>query len=244
MKKILLFTISALTLALVGCNNDHTYGYSSMGTVQQLSGFYILLDNDKLVKPNGYYSSMATGSRVLVQFRYDKIKDDSSSYYADVDLFDIYSVLTKDIVTMTSQNESYIGNDSFFSIMGMNCNGGYLNVYMKFAYGYIPHLINMVVNETDGTTTSTSGVFNLELRQNANNDSKVIIIPALASFSLESIREEMTSQGISEATINVSVNLGGSTDQVFTLTYNTDSDTDTAFSIDDDAIFDSIDTIE
>lgn len=244
MRKILLLTFSILAFSLISCNNDHKYVYSSMGTIQQLSGFYILLDNDRLVKPNGYYNSLPTGNRVLVQYRYDHIKEDGDPYYADIDLFDIYSVLTKDIVTMTTDNESYIGDDSFFSILAMNCNGGYLNVYMKFAYGYLPHLINLVVNDTDGDSTTTSGVFDLELRQNANGDSKIIIIPALASFSLESIREQMTAQGITEATINVGVNLGGSTNTVFSLTYNTDDESETAFSIDDDSIFDSVDTIE
>lgn len=220
MRKILLLCGLSALVALSSCNDNHDAGYIGLATIKQQSGLYLELDNGNTVRADNYFTTIASGNRALLTFRYTNILPVGSSYYADIEVYDFVNILTKEILPLSDSTTVDFGDDPFYMINQMGISGGYMNVVMSFEYGYTPHMVNLVVD----SLTSVDGNFNLTLRQNDNGDTPRFIITSLASFSMARIDDMMSDQGILKATINVAVALSGSTESTYTFDYET-SDT-------------------
>lgn len=213
-----------LPFLFVGCNNDDEYRYVSLVTVvENTDGDLTFMRNDSsLLNPDNYTISYDEGQRMLIEYKIKEIDTSVTPYEYKIRLKDYESVLTKDVVDLTSDNEDEIGDDAFWNVYDMNSSGGYLNVYIGFLYNYIPHTINLVAN-TITPPTNSADTINLELRQNANGENIGFPVRELVSFNVSDYITAAKEAGESKLVLAVKVLLPSDSYSVYNVTFNTGS---------------------
>lgn len=163
-----------------------------MGTIEnpaQSTNFYLNQDDSArvwILSSEQKYYRPKDKQRVLMEYVILTNKATESDYQHDVNLKDVYEILTKGIFNITTATQDSIGNDPI-TIRDMWVAGDYLNV--EFVYpGYSKtHFINLV-NDTAKADTYTDNKAHLEFRHNANDDYPSLNISGIVSFNISSLQ--------------------------------------------------------
>lgn len=211
-KRILLLLAAVISITLTSCDNDDWSSDSywvDMGTVQKVSPtsheFYILLDNGDKVWPaitNFPYYNPKDGQRIIAS--YTILSNRHDGYNHDVKINDIYQVLTKPIVKLTTANADSIGNDPLV-ITDAWIASDHLNIEFEFLGDSKRHMVNLVESDQ---FPSTPELAKLQFRQNGYGDSQRYRMRGIVSFSISSLQTagaqsrkiELTTTGYDGAT--------------------------------------------
>lgn len=184
-----------LLIALASCNKNDGYSLGdfriNVATVHKLSEsvYSLTLDNGIKLWPaaSDVRYNPKDSQRVFVN--YTILSDQYGNYDHAIKINDIWNILTKNIVDLTSENESDIGHDPI-RIHDVWIANDFLNIGFLFNYsGIRPHAINLVKNQI---TQETNGeeVVELEFRHNAFNGGSNRLFDGLVCFNLRPIRRK------------------------------------------------------
>lgn len=229
-KTLLLAAFAVITgLGFTSCRNDNDLSldrtHLALATVDNPNEsifYFFTLDNGTVMwtaATNVFRFRPATGQRILANYTILSNRPAGSSHDHDVRLNSVYSVLTKDIIEITDENDAEIGNDPYRSVR-MWVSGDWLNVDFVFMGFNRRHLISMGEDLRTGVETPNDGVLHLQLRRNGDGDTPARSLWGLASFNLLPYRVE----GQSEVRLSVHANISGMTDgRTFDLVYRYDN---------------------
>jgi len=193
MKRI--FLLAILIPMFIACNKeeeDVEQTVVKMGTIEnpsQQTNFYLNQDDSTRVwvlNSEIKYYRPKDNQRAVLEYVILTNKPTGSSYNHDVELKDIYEILTKGIFSISPATQDSIGNDPV-AVRDMWVTGDFLNV--EFIYpGYSKtHFINLV-SDTAKADDYTDNKVHLEFRHNANDDYPSLNISGIVSFDISSLR--------------------------------------------------------
>lgn len=191
MKKLVIVVVLILTI-ITACNKDDQLPqWTGIGTIEKLDAnldeFTIVLDGGERLIPNKTVTNngLDDGQRVLAQY---SITNELGNDSYEIDLYEIQSILTKDIIQLTEAINDSIGNDPvFLDESNIWISGSYLNFVISYYGSSGQHRINLVKLYED--THTESGRLILEFRHNDGNDFSNYLISGVTSFNLESLKE-------------------------------------------------------
>lgn len=225
-KTLLLAAFAVITgLALTSCMKDAgsppVRSHLALATVDNPDEsifYFFTLDNGTVMwtaATNVFRFRPATGQRILANYTILSTLPAGSSHDHNVRLNSVYSVLTKEIIEITDENDAEIGNDPYRSVR-MWVSGDWLNVEFVFMGFNGTHLISVGEDLRTGAETPTDGALHLQLRRNGHGDAPARSLWGLASFSLLPYRVD----GQTEVPLSVHANISGMTDgRTFDLVY-------------------------
>lgn len=192
-KRILLLIAAAMTASLVGCHDDDGYSiddfWIGMGTATKLSAesqpFYIQFDNgdkDWIAATNLPHYNPKDGQRIIAN--YTILSDKMSGYDHAIKLNNVYEVLTKPVITETTANSDSIGKDKIL-IRSAWIASDYLNIKFEFLGNSKRHMVNLVTNETFGSTPELAKI---QFRQNGYGDEERYRMQGIVSFNIASLK--------------------------------------------------------
>lgn len=162
--------------------------------------YFFELDNEKTLTPvinNASSYTAVEGQRVILQ--YDIESTATAGYDYGIELFNITEILTKDIETLTAENEDEIGNDVVtiakdYSQMA----AGYLNLQISYPAGSSKATIHLVENTITPAEDSEYTVLELRLNNpNSGSDSSTQNLSGLVCFKLGDYNPTITGkQGV------------------------------------------------
>lgn len=183
-----------MAIAFTSCDNDESSidnYWIDMGTIHKVSStsteFYITFDNGDKVWPaikNFPYNNPKEGQRIIAN--YTILSNGHDGYNHDVRLNDIYQVLTKPIVKLTTANADSIGNDPLI-ITNAWIASDYLNIEFEYLGNSQRHMVNLVESDLFPSTTE---VAKLQFRQNGYGDEKSYRLRGIVSFNIKSLQTE------------------------------------------------------
>lgn len=145
----------------------------------------------------GWYEPL-DGQRVIVSF--NPLWDNYEGFDHAVKILSMMEVLTKQIETLTPENEKELGNDPLYIVKGdLGISGGYLNVVFQQNLPLMSstkHRISLVRPENDEGLYGDDGYIRLELRYNNYGDVSGHRRPAYVSFNLNSLNIQPDTKGI------------------------------------------------
>lgn len=200
MKTLKQLTVFALSLLiLTGCMNDDDNNdkyWINIATVENPDNsteFFLRLDDStRLWTESSVFSNYkpANGQRVIANYSILSDKRGTGLYDYDIQLNDVYQVLTKGIFQITPAAEDSIGNDSIYVAADDIWIGSkYLNIEFYYQGYSKTHFINLV---SDASKNYNDGKIHLEFRHNANNDQPVYNRWGIVSFDLSSLENNAT----------------------------------------------------
>ena len=209
MKKFLhLLLLAAASLSLVpamqSCGDDG-YSLGSFTTPQwatvRMHGASFYFDSDAWgtlwpVNTDLYWYKPVDGQRVITSFT--PLADNFEGFDHAVKVLTLQDVLTKQVETLTTDNDSLLGRDSLLILQGdVGISGGYMNlVFQQNLPLGTKHRISLVHAEADSLTYDAEGYVNLELRYNDYDDLTGRYQPAAVSFNLNSLDITPDTRGI------------------------------------------------
>ncbi len=217
MKKMV-WVIMAVVL-LISCKDDNDSYYNDsnvdIATVENpdnATKFYLRLDNDKVL-----YTSInelvnyipKDGQRVIV--KYLVLSDTTDT--TQIQLLDVYQVLTKDVFKIKPEEQDSIGDDKI-NILNIWIGSDYLNVEFDYPGYNMVHFINLV---SDSTKTYDDDKIHLEFRHNANGD-----YPSYAKWGMASFRLNYLKSIVSADSVNIVIHTneyGTTAEQTYERTY-------------------------
>lgn len=197
MKKLSCFLVAMLFLLMPALQSwDDNDGYSigqfggSWATVRVLSGNTYYLDSDYYgtlwpAASNVYGFRPVDGQRLAVLF--NPLYDNFDNYDLAVKVENVFPILTKQVETLTAENEEEIGNDpvTIFKDRIWIANG-YLNVvFRQDKPVYTPHLVSLVHNTLE--VPEEDDYVHLEFRYNTYGDLSGRWGDEAVSFNLNSV---------------------------------------------------------
>ena len=197
MKKLSCFLVAMLFLlmpALQSCDDNDGYSIGQFGgswaTVRVLSGNTYYLDSDYYgtlwpAASNVYGFRPVDGQRLAVLF--NPLYDNFDNYDLAVKVENVFPILTKQVETLTAENEEEIGNDpvTIFKDRIWIANG-YLNVvFRQDKPVYTPHLVSLVHNTLE--VPEEDDYVHLEFRYNTYGDLSGRWGDEAVSFNLNSV---------------------------------------------------------
>lgn len=197
MKKLNCFLVAMLFLlmpALQSCDDNDGYSIGQFGgswaTVRVLSGNTYYLDSDYYgtlwpAASNVYGFRPVDGQRLAVLF--NPLYDNFDNYDLAVKVENVFPILTKQVETLTAENEEEIGNDpvTIFKDRIWIANG-YLNVvFRQDKPVYTPHLVSLVHNTLE--VPEEDDYVHLEFRYNTYGDLSGRWGDEAVSFNLNSV---------------------------------------------------------
>jgi hypothetical protein len=199
MKTLKQLTIYALSLLILsGCMNDeedfdrYWIDIATVENPENSTKFFLRTDDNTLLwTETSVFSAYkpANGQRVIANYSLLSDKRATGLYDYDIQLNDVYEVLTKGIFAVTPATQDSIGSDSIYvEDKDIWIGSKYLNV--EFLYqGYSKtHFINLV---SDTSKTYNDDKIHLEFRHNANNDLAVNNRWGIVSFDLSSLENNL-----------------------------------------------------
>lgn len=219
----------AAAVVFTSCNNNNEYYgptvYRNLATVDNPdASINYSFSTDKgtrmsIASTNVFRYRPETGQRILADYSILQKAPEAAGYDYDVHLYDVYEILTKEIVAITEENAEdeleRVGNDRYEAIRTW-VGGDWLNFEFNLLGFNKTHYINVI---EDTRVTSDDGKVYLELRHNANGDSPARRLWGMASFDLTPYK----TAGKTEIDLVVSVKLPGSPDgKDFELKYKFD----------------------
>ena len=190
----IIFIISLVTL--MSCNSKDEYSLGNfrvdIATVKTdgTNNYTIELDNGKKLFPaaQGIYYKPKNNQRVFVN--YTMLSGEYNGYDHLVKVNDIWNILTKNVIDLTTENTDSIGNDPV-GINHMWIGNNFLNIDFMFNFGGVkPHAINLVNNTIDPNTDEE--IVELEFRHNSYNSSSNRLVEGLVSFDLRPLQKNDT----------------------------------------------------
>lgn len=186
----------AALIIFTACNKNDGYSLGafqiSVATVHKIDNhsYSLTLDNGKKLWPAAYNVKYNPKDSQRVFVNYTLLSDQYGIYDHMIKVNDMWKILTKDIVEITSENEAEIGSDPI-RINNMWIASDFLSIGFKFNYGGVrPHHVNLVksqvVQNQDGEET-----IELEFRHNTfgtGTNNLNHLWDGLASFDLKPLR--------------------------------------------------------
>lgn len=197
-KTIFLFAISfiGLVVLLFSCDENNKYSLGDfrvdIATVELVDDntYALILDNGDRLWPAATDVRYLPKPNQRVIVNYTILSDRQGEYTHYVKVNDIWNVLTKQILELTTENADSIGNDPV-QVNAVWVGGDYLNVDFMFNYGgNRPHAINLVENAL--SSSSTSNDIELEFRHNAYGSTNNQLYEGFACFDLKPFRNNNT----------------------------------------------------
>lgn len=194
--KILSIAFFVLFITAISCSKNDGYSLGtfriSIATVKLTNGnsYSLILDNGKSLWPaaSDIYYKPVNNQRVFVN--YTILSDELSGYDHYVKVNDIWNILTKDVIELTTENADSIGHDPV-NINEMWIGSDFLNIDFMFNFGRVrPHAINLVKNMSNTGGAIDTDTVELEFRHNAYNSHEVRLIEGLASFDLKPLQKD------------------------------------------------------
>ncbi len=186
--------IIALLTTITACNKNDGYSLGafriSVATVNKLDDFTfeLTLDNGKKLWPAASDVRYTPKDSQRVFVNYTILSDQYGSYDHMIKVNDIWNILTKSVVDLTSENAGEIGNDPV-RINDLWVANDFLNVGFLFNYGGVrPHAINLVKNQMS-TLENGEEVLELEFRHNAFGNGSNHLFDGLVCFDLKPLRK-------------------------------------------------------
>ncbi len=105
------------------------------------------------------------GQRAIIAF--NLLPEPAEGYDYNIALYSIRDILTKDPVTVTTQEQLDEIGDDRISILETQIGGGYLDIYFALNAGS-KHVLNLIVNQVD-TPQSLEGYTTVEFREKATD---------------------------------------------------------------------------
>lgn len=220
MKKTLLtpflVTLSIL-MGIVSCD-DHANSLGNFGidiaTVipEGDNAYSLLLDNGTRLWPAASALNYSPSYNQRVFLNYTILSDAQSGYDHFIKVNDIWNILTKETIDLTSRNRDSIGNDPV-KANAVWVGGDYLNVSFMFNYGGVqPHAVNLV--KQSPSSEETPGQLELEFRHNAYESRQTKLYEGFVCFDLKPLRVE------NQDSLKLSVKVKGwSGDQSYDIVY-------------------------
>ncbi len=143
----------------------------------------------------GWYEP-ADGQRVITTF--NPLYDDFQGYDHAVKILTMQEVLTKNVETMTSENEEEFGNDPILIYKNdMGISGGYLNIiFAQKLPAKNKHRISLVRTQEGDDLYAEDGYIRLELRYNTYDDVTGYRAFGAVSYNLKSLDITSATKGI------------------------------------------------
>lgn len=185
-----------LLLALISCNkkDEYSLGAFRIGIatikVESESSYSILLDNGVKLWPAASDIRYIPKNNQRAFVNYTLLSGEYNGYDHLVKVNDIWNILTKDIIDLTSENQKEIGNDPIRANYFWIAND-FLNIDFMFNYGGVqPHFINLVNNTITNELDDSEEIIELEFRHNSyesKNDSR--LTEGLVSFNIKELQK-------------------------------------------------------
>lgn len=198
MKKSFLF-VFALAL-LFACNKNEEDSYDnylkSLGiyekTGEGATDFQVNLDNGNIVVPevtSGDLVTFSDGDRVIVYYsNLSELPETNDGQEINSAVHYIEDILTKDVITITSEISDSIGNDAIHVHEDdIWISKNFLNIYFSYLGNSRVHYLNMIKYPND--SLDTDGRLIMELRHNDNNDYPAYAYDGLVSFDMNSLQQ-------------------------------------------------------
>ncbi len=196
MKKLILVIMAIVSL--ISCSDDRDNYYNDsridIATVENpenATKFYLKLDNDKVLYTSlselKYYKPK-DGQRIVAKY----IVLSSTADTTQIQLLDVYEVLTKDVYKIKPEEQDSIGDDKI-NIRDIWVGSDYLNVEFDYPGYNKVHFINLV---SDSTKTYDDNKIHLEFRHNANGDYPSYAKWGLASFNLSYLNSVVSGDSV------------------------------------------------
>ena len=193
----------AVIPALQSCDDVEGYSLGDMtpplwATVRVTgSAFYLDCDVWGTLWPvntnMGWYNP-ADGQRVITTF--NPLWDNYEGFDHAVKILTLEQVLTKEVETLTPENDGDFGNDPVYGA-SMGISGGYMNLYFtQNLPAKTRHRISLVRPADDKELYGEDGYIHLELRYNTYDDVTGIPQPAVVSYNLNSLDITSETKGI------------------------------------------------
>lgn len=145
----------------------------------------------------GWYDAV-DGQRVITVF--NPLWDNYEGYDHAVKLLRLQNVLTKEIETITPENEKEFGNDPVWIYKGdITISGGYMNIFFM---QNLPsstehkHRISLVRSQEGDALAAEDGYIHLELRYNDYDDLTGRRSPGAVSYNLNGLDITSETKGI------------------------------------------------
>jgi hypothetical protein len=183
------------SLFITSCNSNDDY-YSlddiwiSMGIIDKTdggTGYEIFIDNgDTLVPATSFLPNFPIRDNQRVMVNYTILDEAGQSNHRFwVKINNLYDVLFKDIVELTSSNNDSIGNDPV-QINDIWISKDFLNVEFRYLGGEKIHFINL--SRPEGKVSELPQPVKLELRHNAHHDSLKYNLFGIVTFNLKELK--------------------------------------------------------
>lgn len=192
-RKVLQFSMFVILLATVSCSKSDGYSLGafriSIATVNKISdnSYSLTLDNGKVLYPSASDVRYIPKDNQRVFVNYTILSDQYAEYDHLVKVNDIWNILTKGVIDLTTSNADSIGNDPV-KINNIWVANDFMNVGFMFNYsGVRPHAINLV-NNTTKTDADGNEFVELEFRHNSYNSQSQYLFEGLACFNLKPFR--------------------------------------------------------
>ena len=201
----------AMMPALQSCSDDDGYSVGDFtpplwATVRVDEGaFYLDCDVWGTLWPVN--TDMGWYTPVDGQTYFNPLWDDYAGYDHAVKILGIRNVLTKQVETLTPENEEEFGNDPVTIYQGdITISGGYMNIiFVQNLPSKEKHRISLVRPQTDAELYGEDGYIHLELRYNDYDDVTGIGNWGIVSYNLNSLDITEETKGI-KLTLNSAVN--------------------------------------
>lgn len=192
-KTVLTFVIvsAGILLSTISCDdNSNSLGNFGIDIATVIpdgeNGYSLLLDNGKHLWPAASTVKYSPAFNQRVFLNYTILSDAQSGYDHYIKVNDIWNILTKQAIDLTTQNQDSIGNDPV-KANAIWVGGDYLNVSFMFNYGGVkPHAINLVKNSL--SSEASSDATGLEFRHNAYHSAVTKLYEGFACFDLKPFR--------------------------------------------------------
>lgn len=207
-RNVLYFNILVLTFlfAFSSCSDwldddDNKYDYSSIGTIAENAkdpkSFVVITDDSLALVPvniDGLSSYKANkGQRVAVYYTLSETKSSRSDFSPkeySVRIIQIRNILTKDLL-LTNQIDTVKkdGADIISAWISNDCSTGNYYLNIKFntlgsTMGKSPTHYVYLAKDAQKEAVDADGLYSVEFRHNANNDSADAILSGSVSFRL------------------------------------------------------------
>lgn len=194
-KQFFLLTALALTSTFQSCmEEENTVIYQpAIGTVDNQDG-KLLFDTDYygVLEPLNEtifsnYDADEDGQRVMASIVFmDSTKNQKTNNYKQIQVLDLYKILTKNADSLTEGQADVYGNDPIL------ISGGYISKeHLNLEFNIwrndpsIAHRISLLL--TEKSALDENGMIHVELRHNAESDEQYTLAWGLVSFNLSSI---------------------------------------------------------
>lgn len=161
----------------------------------------------------GWYNP-ADGQRVITTF--NPLWDNYEGFDHAVKILTLKNALTKEVETLTPENEEEFGNDPILVLKNeTGLGGGYMNLsFMQNLPAKTKHRISLLRPEDEKELYGEDGYIHLKLRYNTYGDVTGISAPGHVSFNLNSLNLTSETKGIK---LKLKSEKAGETEVVFNL---------------------------